>query len=117
MQTSHLGSERESDIVTFSNEGQISGQAQREMVSKFKGRVILGVRSQGSCFFQKAETGSVEGQRLGTRGSQIRREEGTVLSRGQAPVGFPGGASGKEHACQFRRCKRRRFDPWVGKIL
>ena len=32
-------------------------------------------------------------------------------------LGFPGGASGKEPACQSRRCKRRGFDPWVGKIL
>ena len=32
--------------------------------------------------------------------------------------GFPGDASGKEPAyqCQCRRCKRHRFDPWVGKI-
>ena len=30
---------------------------------------------------------------------------------------FPGGAGGKEPACQCRRPKRRRFDPWVGKIL
>ncbi|CAI9172309.1 unnamed protein product [Rangifer tarandus platyrhynchus] len=30
--------------------------------------------------------------------------------------GFPGGVSGKEPACQYRRCKRFRFDPWVGKI-
>ena len=30
--------------------------------------------------------------------------------------GFPGGANGKESACQCRRCKRRRFDPWVQKI-
>ena len=30
--------------------------------------------------------------------------------------GFPGGTSGKEPACQCRRCKRCRFDPWVGKI-
>ena len=29
---------------------------------------------------------------------------------------FPGGASGKEPACQCRRCKRLGFDPWVGKI-
>ena len=29
---------------------------------------------------------------------------------------FPGGTRGKEPACQGRRCKRRRFDPWVGKI-
>ena len=30
--------------------------------------------------------------------------------------GFPGGASSKESDCQQRRCKRRRFDPWVEKI-
>ena len=29
---------------------------------------------------------------------------------------FPGGAGGKEPTCQWRRHKRRRFDPWVGKI-
>ena len=31
-------------------------------------------------------------------------------------VGFPGGTSGKEPACQCRRPKRHGFDPWVGKI-
>ena len=30
--------------------------------------------------------------------------------------GFPGSASGKEPACQCKRCKRRGFDPWVRKI-
>ena len=30
--------------------------------------------------------------------------------------GFPGGASGKEPACQSRRHKRHGFNPWVGKI-
>ena len=30
-------------------------------------------------------------------------------------MGFPGGASGKEPACQYRRHKRLRLDPWVGK--
>ena len=29
---------------------------------------------------------------------------------------FPSGASGKEPACQCRRCKRPGFNPWVGKI-
>ena len=29
---------------------------------------------------------------------------------------YPGGASGKESACQRRTCKRRGFHPWVGKI-
>ena len=32
-------------------------------------------------------------------------------------LGFPGGASGKELACQGRRQMRHWFDPWVGKIL
>ena len=31
-------------------------------------------------------------------------------------LGFPGGASGKEPASQYRRRKRRSFDPWVGNI-
>ena len=30
--------------------------------------------------------------------------------------GFPSGTSGKEPACQLRRCKRHGFDLWVGKI-
>ena len=31
-------------------------------------------------------------------------------------LGFPGGASGKEPACQCKRRRRRALDPWVGKI-
>jgi len=31
-------------------------------------------------------------------------------------MGFPGGTSGKEPACQYRRHKRSGFDPWVWKI-
>ena len=31
-------------------------------------------------------------------------------------MGFLGGASGKESACQCRRQKRLGFDPWVGNI-
>ena len=31
-------------------------------------------------------------------------------------MGFPGGTSGEEPACQCGRHKRYRFDPWVGKI-
>ena len=30
--------------------------------------------------------------------------------------GFPGDATGKEPACQCRRCKRCEFNPWVRKI-
>ena len=32
-----------------------------------------------------------------------------------AQLGFPSGTSGKEPACQCRRHKRHRFDPWVGR--
>ena len=38
-------------------------------------------------------------------------------SAAAAVQGFPGGASGKDSACQCRRLKRRGFDSWVGKIL
>ena len=31
-------------------------------------------------------------------------------------MSFPGGTSGKEPTCQCRRCKRGRFNTWVGKI-
>ena len=31
-------------------------------------------------------------------------------------LSFPGGTSGKESACQYRKYKRHKFDPWVGKI-
>ena len=30
---------------------------------------------------------------------------------------FPGGTRGKEPTCQFRRCKPRGLDLWVGKIM
>ena len=36
------------------------------------------------------------------------------ISQLEAPI--PGGTSGKGPACQYRRCKRCRFNPWVGKI-
>ena len=31
-------------------------------------------------------------------------------------MGFPGGANGKEPACQCRRHKTCRFNPWIGKM-
>ena len=40
-------------------------------------------------------------------------EEGPLANTG---ISFPGGASGKEPACQCRRCKKPEFDPWVVKI-
>ena len=40
----------------------------------------------------------------------------TNLSAQRSVLDFPGGASGKEHACQCRRHKRCGFDPWVRKM-
>ena len=38
----------------------------------------------------------------------------SFFNAGKIPTkGFPGGASGKEHAFQRRRCKRPGFNPWV----
>ena len=37
-------------------------------------------------------------------------------SHGGKQRGFPGGASGKDPACQSGKSKRRVFDPWVEKI-
>ena len=41
-----------------------------------------------------------------------RRNHGPVPSS----LGSPGSASGKEPACQCRRCWRHGFDPWAGMI-
>ena len=41
----------------------------------------------------------------------------SFFNAGKTPTtGFPGGASGKDHAFQRRRCKRPGFNPWVGVI-
>ena len=40
-----------------------------------------------------------------------------VFTKPKASSGFLGGTSCKEPACQCRKHKRHRFDPWVGKIL
>ena len=47
----------------------------------------------------------------------LRREVKSFLSRHVFPnQGFPGGASDKEAACQWRRFHRGGFDPWLEKI-
>ena len=42
--------------------------------------------------------------------------QGSSLSRSHQKLGFPGGTSGKESACQRRRRQRHRFKLWAGKI-
>ena len=40
----------------------------------------------------------------------------TFIKYLQCTTSLPSGSTGKEPACQCRRHKRCRFDPWVGKI-
>jgi len=44
------------------------------------------------------------------------RRDSWLIEKYGSTQGFPDGTVGKESACQCRRCKRHRFDPWVGKI-
>ena len=46
----------------------------------------------------------------------LRVSEKLIFSMLHKEWGFPGGATGKEPTCQYRRHKRHRFDPWVRKI-
>ena len=47
----------------------------------------------------------------------LKPEKRVCIQSNASYLGFPGGASGKDPTCRFRRCKRRRgFYPWVGKI-
>ena len=48
----------------------------------------------------------------GCKGSDTTEQ----LNNKMAMLGFSGDASSKEPACQCRRHKRLRFNPWVGKI-
>ena len=45
---------------------------------------------------------------------ELREEKTENINR--YLMGFPGGASGEEPACQCRRHKRLGFYPWIGKI-
>ena len=45
-----------------------------------------------------------------------RKGGGNLLGMVKGEGGLPSGASGKEPACQCRKCKRHQFEPWVGKI-
>ena len=47
---------------------------------------------------------------------QASADQTTPTAESETVRGFPDGASGKEPTCQYRRHKRCRFDPWVGKI-
>ena len=53
---------------------------------------------------------------LGTQPIFLYFDHKMLIRLLQPGLGFPGGTSGKEPACQCRRCKWWEFDPWVRKI-
>ena len=46
----------------------------------------------------------------------LRQKTSQEYSAIRERLGFPGGTSGKEPACQSRRCRTHGFDAWIGKI-
>ena len=53
-------------------------------------------------------------QSMGLQG--VRQDWDFTFTFTYIPLGFPGGASGKDPACQYRRQKRHEFHLWVRKI-
>ena len=60
--------------------------------------------------------GESHGQRSLVVYSPWGRRESNTTEQLHFLLGFPGGTTGKDPACQCKRRKRCRFDPWVGKI-
>ena len=58
----------------------------------------------------------VYGEELSACGWLPHQHDCPPVIWGFVMLGYPGGASGKEPACQRRRCKTYGFDPYVGKI-
>ena len=54
--------------------------------------------------------------RLHSMESQRVEHDSAIITSHHTTGGFPGGASGKESACQSRRHKRRGLDPWAWKV-
>ena len=63
-----------------------------------------------------SETGALDSAFTGMPVVNKVNKESHHLERREIRRGFPSGASGREPACQCRRCKRHGFNPWVGKI-
>ena len=51
---------------------------------------------------------------LQSMGSQDTTKQ--LNNKNKMILGFPSGTGGKESGCQWRKHKRRGFDPWVWKI-
>ena len=71
---------------------------------------------QCSCLENPRDGGARWAPVYGATQSQTRLKRLRSSSSKVKLGGFPGGAGGEEPTCQSRRCKRRRFNPWVWKI-
>ena len=72
---------------------------------------------QCSCLENPRDGGTWWAAVYGVAQSRTRLKRLSRSSSSIVYISFPGSASGKEPACQSRRHKRHRFDPWVRNIL
>ena len=66
-------------------------------------------------FFKKKKKGNITENPLCRLRRMCYIEIGLFFNLSIYLLGFPGGAVGKESACQCRRCERCGFDPWSRK--
>ena len=76
-----------------------------------------------SCFSAQLLAEYRNGVHLELPGASVHNYSGKLIAwsgvfwrRIKETQGFPGALRGKEPASQCRRCKKSRFNPWVGKI-
>ena len=97
----------------FTSAGQSSTFAEQESKERRGGCLQAAVSHPSQQWYGLSPTG-----RAGRVTSWARKTASSVSDQGflREAWGLPDGATGKEPACQCRRCKRCRLDPWVGKI-
>ena len=96
---------------------------QRTQINKINIKSMFKTRNSFQLSKVWSRNSQVQVQRTVRRRGAFEARSGSKV--GQGPVlffprsyfwGFPGGASGKESACQCRRYKRGGFNAWVKKI-
>ena len=106
----HLHPHRKTWVFLFN-----SPWSKRILDSTLRHFQILTLR--GECFLTKSKEAEKNPERPSLSYLCYETARGTSdRSKVDTQMGFPGGTSGKEPACQCRRQKRRGFKPWVREI-